>query len=352
MKKILFVTHQLTRTGAPQVLLDLIRVCINQGHAAMVISLSDGEARSEWEAAGLNVTIMPHLFAASEQMVPIFKKFDLVFVNTLVCYGAIPICVQANVNTVWWIHEHEGYFDHYRDVLPRESDLGERVRVLGVSPVTQELLREKAGYKKAGLLPFSVPDHAGALGAIKKKRPVTFVCVALYAYVKGQDILCKAIERLPEHSRRECRFFFYGNRENVDPDVYGPVEDAVSRYEEVSCQDAVAHAEMLRIIGEADYLIVPSRKEPMPTVAVEAMMMGTPCIISDICGITHYLKDGKDAVFFRSESVESLAGQIEKALVMPDDERYTEMAAAARLVYEREFTTAVFEERVRELVIG
>ena len=44
-QRLLFVTHQLSRTGAPIVLLDMIRLCINNGYEVEVITMLDGPLR-------------------------------------------------------------------------------------------------------------------------------------------------------------------------------------------------------------------------------------------------------------------------------------------------------------------
>ena len=346
-QKILFVTHQLTRTGAPQVLFNMVLCCQELGHAVMVISLSDGDARKEWEQKGIDVTVMPQLPQVGEQMIPIFKKFDVIFVNTLVCLDVIKICIEAKVKSYWWIHEHENYFRHYGEKLPKEKEFGENVRVLAVSPLTGKLIRQYAGYNNVELLPFSVPDH----GSIEIDRSgdhkdiIRFICVGVYAFVKGQDILCTAIDLLTEDERKRCCFDFYGDRSEVDRMVYGPVEKAACKYSEVNIYDTVPHESMLDRMKQADYLIIPSRKEPMPTVAVEAMMLGRPCIISDICGVTDWLENGKNALFFKAERADELAERIRNAINM-DETVYSNLARSGRAIYEKEFSEDVFRERI------
>ena len=41
--RILFITHQLSRTGAPIVLLDMIKLCKREGADIDVITMMDGE---------------------------------------------------------------------------------------------------------------------------------------------------------------------------------------------------------------------------------------------------------------------------------------------------------------------
>lgn len=348
-KKILFITHQLTRTGAPQVFLDMVLCCKRAGHNVLVISLADGEARGDWEKAGIDVTVMPQIAKIADQIIPIFKRFDHIVLNTLVCIDIIPVCITAGVKSIWWIHEHENYFEYYKNILLSEDELGNNVRVLGVSPVTLRLLREYAGYKRAELLPFCVPDSAVDIDTkIGDRTPKKFLCIGVYAFVKGQDILCAAIEKLPDEVRKQCCFEFYGDRNEVDAAVYEPLHLIEQKYVEVTICDAVPHKDMLKRIEEADYLIIPSRKEPMPTVAAEAMMLKTVCVISDICGVTEYLSDGINALFFRSEDADALSRRICDSVCI-DAKDYKRMALAARKIYEEEFSEEVFSLRVRKL---
>ena len=351
IKKILFITHQLTRTGAPNVLLDMIKCCREYGHAVAVISLSDGPARKDWEESGVDLSIIPNLSVLGDQMIRIMKKFDTIAVNTLVCCEIIPLCVESGTDTVWWIHEHENYFEYYREALPSWDEIKDVVRVYGVSPVTVRLLTKMAGYQEVGLLPFYVPEITGMTpkNNNRNSQRISFICIGVYAYVKGQDILCSAIRRLPESLRDKCVFHFYGDRSEVDMSVYSPVAELAEEFECVECHDSVPHDVMLRIIAGSDYMVIPSRKEPMPTVAVEAMMLGTPCIISDICGVTDFLKDGESALFFPAGDDEKLTEVIESAVSNISSEIYENISIQARQVYENNFGLETFQSGIHEL---
>ncbi len=347
-KKILFITHQLTRTGAPNVLLDMIKCCRKQGAATVVISLSDGPVRTEWQAAGIELSVIPGLSLMGNQIVEIMSRFDAIVVNTLVCCEVIPLCVQSGTETIWWIHEHENYFEYYKAVLPKWKDIKGKVRVYGVSPVTVRLLKEMAGYSDAELLTFCVPETEEKSGH-KDGGTVSFVCIGVYAYVKGQDVLCKAIKELKADIREKCMFMFYGDRTVVDSTVYLPVEEAEREMECVKCFDSIPHDEMLKVIAKSDYVIIPSRKEPMPTVAVEAMMLRTPCIISDICGVADFLKDGESAIFFESENAGMLSSCIERAAEKAETNLYESIAEEANKVYRKWFGKQAFQSQIKEI---
>lgn len=56
-KKILVITHQLSRTGAPIVLLDMIRVYWRHGYQMEMITMLDGELRGEIENMGIPIKV-------------------------------------------------------------------------------------------------------------------------------------------------------------------------------------------------------------------------------------------------------------------------------------------------------
>lgn len=56
-KRILIISHQLSRTGAPIVLLDMIRIFWKHGYELEVIILLDGELREELEQMKIPVKV-------------------------------------------------------------------------------------------------------------------------------------------------------------------------------------------------------------------------------------------------------------------------------------------------------
>lgn len=54
-KSILVFSHQLSRTGAPIVLLDLVRIMKKEGYKVAVISFMDGSLKEEYKKEGIPV---------------------------------------------------------------------------------------------------------------------------------------------------------------------------------------------------------------------------------------------------------------------------------------------------------
>ena len=65
-KKILIITHQLSRTGAPIVLLDMIQVLLKQGYQLEVITMLDGELREELQKMNIPLKVQEHFMDQTE----------------------------------------------------------------------------------------------------------------------------------------------------------------------------------------------------------------------------------------------------------------------------------------------
>lgn len=371
MKKVMFITHQLTRTGAPIVMMDAVRILQNAGCEIHMISMDDGELRADVEALGIDIEIRKEFMEDWKSFLEPIWNYDLVFVNTIVPLQTIHLLNLAHMPVIWWIHEPEVYFDVYGQWLPDFSTLKPHIHVWAVSPVVQEIIKRRCGYE-AELVPFGIADVAKTFARSADEKSaatpssqlictegttdsdpqvVTFLTIGVYCKRKGQDLLQKAIAALPEEVTKSCRFLFCGNQTDVEPDVYEPLKEFAAHTENVELLPEMNHNEMLRSIKQADYLLIPSRQEPMPTVAAEAMMLFVPCVISDICGVAKYLRRKENGILFSSDNIGALSQAIQEAVGIRvkaggDSTTYTSLCRQARLVYERSFTLEVFQERL------
>ena len=84
MKKVLFITHQLTRTGAPIVMMDAVRILKDAGCEIHMISMDEGELRADVEALGIDITIRKEFMEDWKSFLEPIWNYDLVFVNTIV----------------------------------------------------------------------------------------------------------------------------------------------------------------------------------------------------------------------------------------------------------------------------
>lgn len=118
----------------------------------------------------------------------------------------------------------------------------------------------------------------------------------------------------------------------------GPLPQAEVRAEIVRARVFVAPC-VVGADGNADGL---------PTVLLEAMAMGTPCVSTDVTGITEAVRDGETGLVVAQRSPEAVAGAILRLL--DDREEAARLARSARALVEREFDARLQAERLDELL--
>ena len=369
MAKILVITHQLSHTGAPIVLLDMVRTLKDAGHDIDMISLLDGELRKDVEEMGISLRIQNQFIHREVAFRAKLSTYDGVIVNTLLGYEVIHIMKLTRIPVLWWIHEGEHFFEYFKSVIPDMASLPTNIHIYSVSGYVQRVIQKRYGVWTP-ILHFGVKDAYDASGLSKLlnllqedtynidfeqwdpgHKKIRFFTVAVYGNVKGQDYAINAIQRLPDAVRKRCLFVFCGEEDGdkADPKILGPVIEASEKYDEVIHIPRQSHETVLNLMSEMDYLLVPSRIEPMPTVACEAMMMHRPVIISDVCGVADDLTDGWNGFVFTSEDVPALCSALERVVNLGDSD-YKEICERARQNYNEKYAMSVFEPRVVEIM--
>jgi len=88
-------------------------------------------------------------------------------------------------------------------------------------------------------------------------------------------------------------------------------------------------------------------RDGMPTVLLEAMALGTPCIATPVTGIPELIEDGVSGLLVAERDAPGLAARLRRLLT---DHRLREtLAAPARLRIEREFDIGENAARLRAL---
>ena len=352
-KKIIAISHSLNRTGAPLVFYDLVRALTEQGNMVDVIAMEDGPLREEYENSGISLRIADDFLEDLPAWQNIFKEYDAAIVNTLVGIEAIYALNTTTVPTIWWIHEPEYWFQYYQTILPKPEELNANVHVYGVSPITNTLIEKYCGYD-TGVFPFGINDLADTVkmyGNIDKET-VSFVLPGTISNVKGQDILCEAIKLLPDDIRKQCTFTIFGNKNDGEPEYYESIQAYAEEIDELELKAGIPHDEALAQIAKADYLLAPSRMEPFPTTAVEALMVSTVPIVSSACGVNYYLERNFDSMVFDSENVGDLCQVIVKAVDIRIEQvnEYKRLCTNARKTYEKQFSMIVFSDNIDEIL--
>ncbi len=349
MRKIMFITHQLTRTGAPIVMMEAVKLCVAAGFDVHMMSMVGGDLTEEVEKMGIPLSIRSDFMGDWQGFLTEIWDFDLVFVNTIVPVQTIHLLNLAPPKVIWWLHESDMFFDLYGKFMPDLKELKSHINIWSVSPLVHDIIEKRYGYDTR-VMPFGIEDKREMIpvSGDEYDGKVRFITIGLYYKIKGVDILRAALEIMDTKVRDDCIFSFYGDIDDAEPDVIEPLNRIAKENSNIRVGGILGSDEVLKNIGGSDFVIVPSRVETMSTVAIEGMMMGIPSVISDNCGVTFYQQNGVDCLQFKSEDIKALAQRISDAyhLKKDDTESYDRMCNRARENYESAFSSEAFGERL------
>lgn len=91
-------------------------------------------------------------------------------------------------------------------------------------------------------------------------------------------------------------------------------------------------------------------RDGLPTVLLEAMALGTPCVSTDVTGIPEILRDGDTGLMVPQHDAGMLAEALERLLT--DADLRKRLAANARRLMEQEFDIHRNAARIRTMFSG
>lgn len=343
-RDILFVSHELSLTGAPILLRDVVSATINNGDFPVVISPVDGPLRQSYIDMGVTVIIDESVTKVSDLFYHFANDFDLVIVNTLVCTEAIRSLSGKLPPVFWWVHDGSEVIKAVRNNLPRK--LGKNIHIYCGSEYSQRLLTEFGEDYDSEIFRCGVDDFASDnTEPLDLKDKLKFLMVGSLEERKAQDVLLKAIAALPEEYQEKAEFIIVGNP--LQQHILHMIEEYAKQYPCIKYMKTMPREELLKIYPKAICAIVPSRDEPTSMIGIESMMFSRAIISSDKTGIGEFLHDGIDGYIFHSEDVEALTEKIKTAIDNP--ERMLEMGKKSRAVYEKNYLMSIFLERYHEI---
>lgn len=303
MRRVLVVSHEATRTGAPRVAVELVKAFRSNGWDTTVVLRWGGPLAPDLRTAAHRAVDEPasRLRAllrrrrSTKRFVVRLERWaasrvvrstrpDLIWCNTVI---SVPYAVAATGSEVpVVVHSHEqeslvrGVFDRWG--LPELLAAAGRQPVLvGCAPETSEVLAAVAGVDPQSVWTLRSPVDVASVrraGSPHSTTPGqrTVVACATADRRKGVDVFVAAAEASVSRGDRVDWVWVGRNDEGV-------ASPAVRFVGEVS--------DPLRWIASADVFVLPSRAEAFPLVVLEAMALGRPVVASDLAGPAEQLGD-------------------------------------------------------------
>ena len=163
---------------------------------------------------------------------------------------------------------------------------------------------------------------------------------------KGIDILIKAFEIIRKN-RRDVELIIGGDYENIaGGSIYSSLKEYINKHDiqDVYFVGRVPESEMSKFYSSLDVFVLPSINslESFGMVQVEAMMCGTPVVVSDLPGVRTIVQKTGMGLICRRQDTEDLARCIEE--VLDNREMFLKDEQHINAVYSTEITREKYIE--------
>lgn len=338
---LLFVSHDLSWSGAPLILLHVAKWCKDQGFFVAVMSPKDGPLRGKVFEAGIPLLVDPLITTGHSSFTAFAEEFDCVIASTIFGAPIVRAAKSKQVPHVWWIHEGR-IAEHY---LGEDAELR---RTLGladliVTPDTRSSqVYQPFADRPIRVLSYGIPDPAGKVAsAIRRKgEPLKFLLLGTIEQRKGQQVLLEALRKLPADVLKHARFRIVGRPH--DSAITAEIKAAASEFSYLSYEDGVSPEEALALIGDTDVMVCLSWDETGPLILMEALALGKAILSTSVGAVAESLSNEEHGLFFSPGDATALATAIARLVREPD--LVERLSRTSRLAYERYFTFDRFAE--------
>lgn len=341
--KILLLSHDLILGGPAIALFHAARILKKQGYVVVFGSMLDGPLCSVLAENDIPVIVDENLQISTMRETDWVSTFSLIICNTLNFHVFLSER-DTSIPVMWWLHDARFFYDGVdREVIGKIRL--DNLTAVSVGPIPAEAVKEFLPDMECKELLYGVADMENGAVPTEKKKLTRFITIGFLEARKGQDVLLQAIKKLPEHIRCDCEFYIVGH----DATMFGEkLRRESTGICEIIFNGSVSRERIHELLNNSDILICPSRQDPMPTVAAEAMMHSVPCIVSDATGTAAYIHDGEDGFVFRNEDAQMLKEKI--VWCMENKEKLESMGKRARNLYEEHYSMPAFEKRFMESI--
>lgn len=364
VKKISLITHELSLTGAPKLILD-ISICLKKnGYEPNIIAFKDGPLKEVIKRNGISLFVPP--FSRSNFSNVLWQVYSFLFKTQKYCIvnsikGWTFIFLRSIFTpwrkTIWYIHES----------FPLMGMLGPALRRI-VNPFYKyvhkwfppkmwfgskgtQLAWENSGFEKGEVIYWSGIERKPLVAVNPKKKIRHLLVVGTASARKGTHLLIDA-------------FISCIQKNKIDQDVIltivGFTDSSSSTF--LSLGDSilkVIHTGLLHRIKmvksldpyyldeyykNADLFIQPSVQECLPIALLTAMSYGMPIITTNIPGCVEAIKEGHSGYVCNTFDIDSLGRSIVEAVNNP--EKSWNFGKNAQIDFNEKFSIEATQEKI------
>ena len=345
-KKCLIICNRLGYHGGPMAAVNEAFALESVGIEAHILA-SDGDQEfiDEVTKKGLTILIYKNLLRAKWCEMSFLQEYTYIIVNTVPMINcAIEIAKHRSV--LFWLHDAEV---SYREVAYWNDEVrrglhNSRMKVCAVSNVAKNIFREFYGYEEIEILPTGIADSYALFDKHQYDSRLQIMVIGSIFPLKGQDIFIESFLRLPRVEQIKTQVHIIGKI--VDFQFYSEIKKMCTPSDYFLFYGEMSKEELDMMYNIMDILVVPSRQETMSLVAMEAMMYGKVCIVSEKVGIAEYIKNGKNGYLFTDE--ENLTDILHQCIFQRENLKL--LGPEARKTYLKYFTVKECGKKISDIL--
>jgi glycogen(starch) synthase len=172
----------------------------------------------------------------------------------------------------------------------------------------------------------TLPLHTGPIHGGQPEAGIRITYIGRLAAEKGVDLLVDAFGALSETQPQHwLRLLGAGP---MAESLFGRARNNVGRDRIAFAPFTNDSASLVRVFGQADVVVVPSRFEPYGLVAAEALEVGVPVAVADTGGLPEVVNWGEFGMLFPPDNVDALESAL--AVVAANRDEMSARATAGR----------------------
>lgn len=339
MNNMLVITPDLSLNGANIVLIELLEI-LSENYSLEVLASEGGQIENQLQKLNIEYRICP---SVNKNNVPL-EKYDEILLNTSSVHFYAPFFQNTLIPVHWWFHESYEQLSCEKENFVHLCLLSDNFHFYGVTPKVIRGLKDLYNVD-AALLPMPIKDtYQSVVNSIECPQKIIFIPGA-YTYIKGQDILLTAINRLPQNIADDFEFVFAGYRLPSQDEYYIRLKELSKRFSNVTMLDSLSREDIYNYYQKSICVVAPSRVDSTPTTIVEALMHQKICLVSQGAGISELMTDCVNGFIYPTDNVDELFKRL--LFILHDYQTLDDIALAGRQLYCDYFEP----EKIKELII-
>lgn len=348
-KRVLIVTSNLGYHGGSMACIFLADGLQKQGYLVTIIaSFANKEFIKEYSGNGYCFQIMEGIEYAKIDNIKWISEFDLVIANT---YPMILFALEISdkVKTILWLHESKNVYAEMNFWISniKQKIINSKLRIFAVSEMARDNFCEEIGYPKdqVTILEYGIPSVLDRQ-KINRNKAVTFAVIGTIYSFKQQKLFIDAIELLNEQQRKYNNFWIIGKI--ADQEYAAKILKQIENKPYIKFFGEKSQKELSRLYDAIDIIVVCSKQESLPIVAVEAFMRRKPCIVCENTGISQYISNKVNGYIYKTNDVGELARAMKYFI---DNKNVIEkVGESSRKIYEERFSFEKFRIRLQKKI--